>query len=66
MGIEVDGEEAGQDGLADHLLEGLAFGFTLLAMAFDAMTEDLVEEHGSSAAREDCGAGIRINDGRGA
>ena len=65
-GIEVDGEKGGQNGLAHHLLEGLAFGFALLTMALDTMAEDFVEEDCRGPTREYCRACVRIDHGRGA
>ena len=51
--IEDDGEKIGQHAEADALGEGLAFGLVLLAVAFDAVAENLVEEDAGGAAGED-------------
>ena len=52
-GVEDHAEEIGQHLGADALGEGLAFAFVLLAVAFDAMAEDLVEEDAGGAPGED-------------
>ena len=52
-GVEDHAEEIGQHLGADALGERLAFAFVLLAVAFDAVAEDLVEEDAGGAAGED-------------
>ena len=65
-GVVGDGEEGGEDGLAEELGEGLALLVAALALAFEAMAEDLVEEDGGGAAGEDGWAVEGLGDGRGA
>ncbi len=48
-GVVGDGEEGGQDLLAELLGEGLAFGVAALALAFETVAEDFVEEDGGGA-----------------
>ncbi len=61
--IAVDVEGGGQYLLADHVLEGLAA--FLEAVAFEAVTEDLMEEDTGSRPREDGRTGVGIGDGSG-
>ena len=61
--IAVDVEGGGQHLLADHVLEGLAA--FLEAVAFEAVSEDLMEEDAGSGPREDGRAGVGIGDGSG-
>ena len=61
--IESDGKEIGQNFFADAFGEGLAFGFVLLPMAFDAMAEDLVEEDAGRAAGKDRGSDKWLGSG---
>src|SRR6185437_4578467 len=55
-GVEDDGEEIGEYLAVDALGEGLAFALILLAVAFDAVSEDLVEEDAGGASGKDGGA----------
>ncbi len=65
-GVVGDGEEGGQDLLAELLGEGLAFGVAALALAFETVAEDFVEEDGGGATGEDGGAVEGLGDGSGA
>ena len=62
-GVEDHAEEAGQHIRADALGERLAFAFVLLAVAFDAVAEDLVEEDAGGAPGEDGRADERLGLG---
>ncbi len=62
-GVVGDAEEGGQDLLAEELGEGLAFVVAALALAFEAVAEDFVEEDGGGAAAEDGGAVEGLGDG---
>src|SRR5205823_9640075 len=62
--IEVDAEVARQQVLTDLPLEGLSLFLALLPMAFDAMTEDLMEEHAARAAGENSRRGRGGDDRR--
>lgn len=62
-GIVEDVDERGHHRGADLVGEGLALGLVLLAVALDAVAEDLVEVHRRGAALEHGGAGERIGDG---
>ncbi len=62
-GVVDDGHEGGQDGLVEELGEGLAFLVAALALAFEAVAEDLVKEDGGGAAAEDGGAVEGLGDG---
>ena len=57
-----DAEERGQDGLAEHLGEGLALLVSALALALEAVAEDLVEEDGRGASAENCRAAEGLGD----
>src|SRR5262245_59880294 len=61
-GIEDHAQKIGKHRAVDALGEGLAFILVLLAMAFDAVSEDLVEEDAGGAAGEDGGSDERIDD----
>ena len=63
-GVEGHGESSRQNGLRNVVRECLAFVFILLAMTFEPVAEDLVEEHRTRPAREDRGAGVRVDRGR--
>ena len=65
-GIVDDRQERGQNLLADFLGEGLALAFVTLAMAFQAMPENLVEKHSGRAARKHRRAHVRLGGGSGA
>src|SRR5690349_2940969 len=60
--IEGDGQEVGEDFFADTFRKSLAFGFVFLAVSFDAMAEDLVEENTRSPSGEDGGSDKRLGD----
>src|SRR5215475_4366740 len=53
-------EKFWQNLLADFLGEGLALFFVALAVAFEAVAEDFVEEYGRVAAAEQRGAVVRF------
>ena len=59
-----DAQEFGKHDLIHFFREGLAFVFAALAMAFEAMAENFVEENGGGAAGEKRGAVERLGDGR--
>ena len=61
-GVVGDGEEAGQNVFADIFGEGLAFFVAALALAFEAVAEDFVEEDGGGASGENGGAVERLGD----
>jgi hypothetical protein len=58
--VGVDRKKIGKNGLIDFFLEGLGFVFIFLALAFDAMSKNFVEEDGAGSSEEDGGAGIRL------
>jgi hypothetical protein len=63
-GIVEDGEEGGEDRLADLALEGGALLVVVLPLALQAMPQRLVEEHAGGLGQEDGGAVERIHHGR--
>ena len=65
-GIVHDGEKRGQHLLSDFFREGLAFAFVALAMAFEPMSENFVEEHGGGAPGKHRRSSIRLGGRRGA
>ncbi len=65
-GVIVDADKGGEDGLSDFLFERLAFSDILLAVTFDAVAEDFVEENGARAVAQDGGADIRLSQRGGA
>jgi len=62
-GIEYHGEKRRQNRLAYTFGERLPFGFVLLAMALDAVAEDLVKEHAGGAARKNRWSDKGIDNG---
>ena len=54
-GVVGDRKEIGKDRLADILGEGLAFFVAALALAFETMAEDFMEEDGGGAAGKNGG-----------
>src|SRR6185295_11540007 len=52
-GIVNDRDEVRQYRLIDVLCEGLPFAFTLLTVAFDTVTKDLMKENAAGPARQD-------------
>jgi hypothetical protein len=65
-GVVGDADEAGKDGLAEELGEGLALFVAALALAFKAVAEDLVEEDGGGASAKDGRAVEGLGDRGGA
>ena len=65
-GVVGDAEELGQNRLAEQLGEGLALFVAALALAFEAMAEDFVEEDCGGAAAEDRRSVEGLGYGRGA
>ena len=63
-GIEDHREEVRQDFCADALGERLALAFVFLAVAFDAVSEDLVEEHARRASGKNRRTDKRLGFGR--
>ena len=62
MGSSATLRKDGQDRLAEELGEGLALLVAALALAFEAVAEDFVEEDGGGAAAEDGGAVEGLGD----
>ena len=62
-GIVGDGEEAGQDGLAEQPGEGLAFLIAALALPFKPVAQHLMEEDRRSTTGEDRRAAVGLGDG---
>ena len=62
MGSSATLRNDGQNGFAEELGEGLALFVAALALAFQAMAEDFVEEDGRGAAAEDGGAVEGLGD----
>jgi hypothetical protein len=60
--IVIDRQPLGRDVLVDVRRERLAAGLVLLAMAFDAVTEHLVEEHARCPTLEDRGPDVRLRE----
>ena len=64
VGSKIDREKIRQHRTVHALGEGLSFGFVLLAVAFHAVSEDLVKEHAGGAAGENGGPDERIHHRR--
>ena len=62
--IVLDGNEVGENFLADLACEGLALGDVFLAETFGAVAEDFVKENGGSAARKQRRTRVRLNERR--
>ena len=62
-GIEHDRKKTGQNRRSNRFGEGLAFGFVLLAMPLDAVTENLVEENRGGASGKNRGTNERSTAG---
>src|SRR5579862_6481512 len=63
-GIVLDGDEVGQNLLADLTCEGLALGNVFLTETFGTVAEDFVKENGGSAASKQRGTRVRLNERR--
>ncbi len=63
-GVVRDAEKFRQHFLVDFLGEGLSFIFIALAMTFEAMAEDFMEEDRSSASAKKRGAVVGLGDRR--
>ncbi len=59
--VVAHGEKRGQDRLADLLGEGLTLLDVLLAVALDAVAEDLVEEDAAGPVAQDGRAGVGLD-----
>jgi hypothetical protein len=60
--VERHAEKFGQHAFADALGEGLAVGFVLLPVAFDAVAENFVEENAGRASAENGRADVGLDE----
>src|SRR5262245_45432792 len=63
-GVIHDRNEIRKNWLVQALRESLAFVLILLTMAFNAVSENLMEEYATGPARQDRWPGKRVNDRR--